>query len=843
MPNLSKMVLRTTFWFNVALLGLISISDSKKIRVGIIGGGIGGTSTCFFLHQLLGNIEIDVYEPNEIGGRLATTQIGDLYYETGGSIIHEENQYVQDFMKHFNLSKKIDKKTNVPGKFGLYDGSQFLFKEAGYDWLTLAKLVYRYGPANFYRFQKAVEAMLKDFSHIYTLQKKKRSFATVESMLRAMNYRFVPQLKSCAQEGMKSVTSQLLLNELVSAGNLVNYGQSISNMPEFVTYVSCAGMSGKLFSINGGNKQLAMRLLKACPGNLLRRKVAKIVHQPETGTYIVHSVSEKNGDGKKNGAQKTREKEEKSNSEKLSSENTDFKDDSISREYDYVVVATPISLADIDFENMDDTLIRQQKRVKYHTTVTTLVQGQVNTTLTAGGINEILLTSPNASFFSSLSLLSSTSGDNSAQVYKIFSQRALESRELNQLFEAGKYEVTYRREWRAYPQYTCEAGFSEEEFFGEFFTSRNFESGIKGGIFESEKNGGKTESGKKEQWSVREMEDFVQRRASEMEDYVREKASDLEDILRSRAKERETFVREFFKGKKGDEEKSADSVWEILRTWEDSDRELTREWDIFVRGNMRQWEIYVRRNAREWDDWVRRNFTKRDEEDFELEDNVRDVNDRLDAPDIGDEKDTEDFRDKIESPILDSMRDVEGRLTVKTAEDKTEYGDPNYQDSYCATKSTKRKKDNFEHLNKEASDFEHENIMNSQPIRDNSGENEDSTCGNNGGVICDGNLNDDDCGRNSDCGKNKYGGNENCAKSDPNIDSCDKPEENSAKSDDNIAKSANSKAKSVENSFLLNKGLYYINVIELAASAMEMSAIGAHNVALLISEQIRERER
>lgn len=36
-----------------------------------------------------------------------------------------------------------------------------------------------------------------------------------------------------------------------------------------------------------------------------------------------------------------------------------------------------------------------------------------------------------------------------------------------------------------------------------------------------------------------------------------------------------------------------------------------------------------------------------------------------------------------------------------------------------------------------------------------------------------------------------------------------------------------------KDSFVLDKNLYYINVIELAASAMEMSAIGARNVALL----------
>ena len=39
-------------------------------------------------------------------------------------------------------------------------------------------------------------------------------------------------------------------------------------------------------------------------------------------------------------------------------------------------------------------------------------------------------------------------------------------------------------------------------------------------------------------------------------------------------------------------------------------------------------------------------------------------------------------------------------------------------------------------------------------------------------------------------------------------------------------------------SFILDDGVYYINTIEKAASAMEMSVIGAKNVALLTKEYI-----
>ncbi|KAL1449113.1 hypothetical protein WDU94_000346, partial [Cyamophila willieti] len=257
---------------------------------GIVGGGIGGTSACYFLQELLKDtVTIDVYEPYEIGGRLATTQVDDYHYETGGSIIHEDNRYVQQLMQVFNLSKKVDQPNNVPSRFGLFDGSKFLFEESSYDWLTSLKLLYHYGPLNVYRFQSAVDSMLKDFAIIYSLQEQNQSYSTVEQMLAVMSNRFVSQLTECADEGMQSSTSQLLLDELVSAGNLVNYGQTIFNMPEFVTFVSCAGMSGSLFSIAGGNKQLATGAMTTCQGQLIQNKVTRIVYDAGQEKYVVHS--------------------------------------------------------------------------------------------------------------------------------------------------------------------------------------------------------------------------------------------------------------------------------------------------------------------------------------------------------------------------------------------------------------------------------------------------------------------------------------------------------------------------------------------------------------------------
>lgn len=70
--------------------------------IAIVGSGIGGSSCSYFLRdRLRDDIDIDLYEANEIGGRLATVEYEDQMYEVGGCIIHERNKYMNTFREKF----------------------------------------------------------------------------------------------------------------------------------------------------------------------------------------------------------------------------------------------------------------------------------------------------------------------------------------------------------------------------------------------------------------------------------------------------------------------------------------------------------------------------------------------------------------------------------------------------------------------------------------------------------------------------------------------------------------------------------------------------------------------
>nr|CAD7201263.1 unnamed protein product [Timema douglasi] len=124
-------------------LNTTSTLANYATEAAIIGGGIGGTSAAFFIYDLFGSngAQIDLYESNRIGGRLATIEVNNQKYEAGGSILHPRNKYMSDFVKLFGLKKRI----NDNFRYGIYDGEEFVFTESQWEIMNYIKLVWRYG--------------------------------------------------------------------------------------------------------------------------------------------------------------------------------------------------------------------------------------------------------------------------------------------------------------------------------------------------------------------------------------------------------------------------------------------------------------------------------------------------------------------------------------------------------------------------------------------------------------------------------------------------------------------------------------------------------------------------
>jgi len=132
---------------------------SHQPKIAIIGAGIGGTSAAYFLSNMKGfEPKIDVYSKDAIGGRLATVTVAGYEYETGGSILHSRNKYMKVFADKFGLHAK----RGISGKFGLFDGSKFTYKQGNWEIINLFSLLLRYG-LSIIKINSLIEDMLTKF--------------------------------------------------------------------------------------------------------------------------------------------------------------------------------------------------------------------------------------------------------------------------------------------------------------------------------------------------------------------------------------------------------------------------------------------------------------------------------------------------------------------------------------------------------------------------------------------------------------------------------------------------------------------------------------------------------
>nr|XP_045009546.1 prenylcysteine oxidase 1 isoform X2 [Jaculus jaculus] len=401
----------------------------------IIGAGIGGTSSAYYLRQKFGkDVKIDVFERDEVGGRLATLKVQGEDYEAGGSVIHPLNLHMKRFVKELGLS-------TIPvsgGLVGIYNGQTLVFEESSWFIINMIKLVWRYGFQSL-RMHMWVEDLLDKFMRIYRYQSHDYAFSSVEKLLYAVGgVDYVGLLNHTLRENLqKAGFSEKFLNEMVAPIMRVNYGQS-TDLNAFVGAVSMTAADSNLWAVQGGNKVVCSRLLQASKGNLISGSVLSIeekMKNKQTGNPTkMYEVVYQMG----------------------SETHSDF--------YDIVFVATPLNpeMSTITFLNFNPPI--EEFREQYQQLVTTFVKGELNSTLFSSrakdqfGLSTILITDNANMFINSLGIVSSVrkkenpaSSPDGIHVWKTFSREVLTKEQISRLFLTYDYAV--RKLWRSYPYY------------------------------------------------------------------------------------------------------------------------------------------------------------------------------------------------------------------------------------------------------------------------------------------------------------------------------------------------------------------------------------------------------
>ncbi|XP_015183644.1 PREDICTED: prenylcysteine oxidase-like [Polistes dominula] len=396
-------------------------------KIAVIGGGIGAASTTHFLTELFNNdLKIDLYEANKIGGRLATIQIDDNEYEAGGSIIHSQNKYMQEFVHLLGMEHKPSREQ----KFAIWNGTDIIFEASNIKIFTLAKLMYKYGIQPF-KLNSYVDSILADFSKIYHLQSKGQSFMNVTSMLMAMNKEFPKLLQVSIKDQLLHLGyAEELIDELVEAPLLADYGQTKTAVHSFVGLVTLSATTGDIWSVKGGNKKVPEHLIyRNVNVNVLSSFVKKI-HYETINNFPNYEVHYSN------------------------------KDNVMKNHYDIVIIATPLRKHEqthITFEGIpgDDNLTFLDE---YQTVIATFIKGDINPNYF--GLEEeldcILICNYNIDI-RSIGRIDTVEGPTkmNSKIWKIFSNASLPLTLLNNIFL--NIEEVKEVAWKAYPRYTTKA--------------------------------------------------------------------------------------------------------------------------------------------------------------------------------------------------------------------------------------------------------------------------------------------------------------------------------------------------------------------------------------------------
>ncbi|XP_012662837.1 prenylcysteine oxidase 1 [Otolemur garnettii] len=153
-------------WLLLCSWGRLGSADLRAPpnKIAIIGAGIGGTSAAYILRQKFGkDVKIDIFEREEVGGRLATMMVQGQEYEAGGSVIHPLNLHMKRFVKDLGLSAL----QFSGGLVGVYDGETLVFEESNWFIINMIKLIWRYGFQPL-RMHMWVEDLLGKFMRIKT---------------------------------------------------------------------------------------------------------------------------------------------------------------------------------------------------------------------------------------------------------------------------------------------------------------------------------------------------------------------------------------------------------------------------------------------------------------------------------------------------------------------------------------------------------------------------------------------------------------------------------------------------------------------------------------------------
>ena len=453
---------------------------NKKIRIAVIGGGIGGSSFVHYVNKLndkYGAI-IDIYEQNDyVGGRTKSVKIDEDMIELGASIAIKDNQYVYNLVNELQgLSHQFIKQQRQSGITVIWNKRDRSFDFMSYNsdsWLNTPYTLWHFGPKKLFDLFMLSRSFVSKMNKIYQYQNESKTFTTAQQFYEIMDVYQLSQI-NCLEylsyhlygemKNVKDLSNLTILNELVMGMTRVNYNQDFYDLSALVcmTSISALGNGGSdaIWNVKQGNQYLSSKMIE---------NAIKSNNKPE-GNSIKLKLSNKVVSIIKLDVKKAPYKYKYQLScQDLTGSNI------YNRYYDVIVIATPLSIIDckfIDFDTDFYTNLNIAVDINYQTVYATLVKGKLNqqyfdendniNSNDFDEINDLLISGYDDSnkerIFNSISRKRIL--QNNTNLYKLFSTKSINNENiLNQIFSFYDNDHIFEQRWSAYPKYQSRAVF------------------------------------------------------------------------------------------------------------------------------------------------------------------------------------------------------------------------------------------------------------------------------------------------------------------------------------------------------------------------------------------------
>lgn len=236
-------------------------------------------------------MNITVYERSDyVGGRSTTVNVyGDPSepVELGASIFVQVNRNLVNAVNEFSLSTRGDNGAHPddpPQILGIWNGKEFVFtqNDDDSDWLSAAKIIWKYGILNVWRTQSLMKKTVGTFLRMY--EKPVFPFRSLSETAYELGLNLITARtgsKFLEDNGVQPPFS----TDIIQASTRVNYAQNLNQIHGLETMV-CMAIQGQM-SVVGGNWQIFDQMIKVSGATaLLNTSVAEISHQRD-GTYTV----------------------------------------------------------------------------------------------------------------------------------------------------------------------------------------------------------------------------------------------------------------------------------------------------------------------------------------------------------------------------------------------------------------------------------------------------------------------------------------------------------------------------------------------------------------------------